>query len=746
MKSKSLTVIPPLLAFSFTACSGQNPPERLHVETPLKPFTTAPTEAPKSIADRPLPPVPKKEAHATELFGRKLVDDYFWMRKKDSPEVLAHLRAEKAYTEAMTAHLAPLRDRLYGEIVGRLRETDDTVPAKKGAWLYYTRTEQGKQYRIQARKAVAGGATAREEIILDPNEIAKTEAYVSVGPTAISDDGKWFAYGLDTTGFRQFKLHIKNLSSGKETPTTIERVTSVVFTKDNKTIFYTIEDPVAKRSYQLHRYEIGADPKTDEKVYEETDERFELEVSRSSSEELIFLNVQSHTTSEVRFIHANKPKEAFQIIAPREQDHEYSVDHHGDELVIWTNGPKAPGEAKLTNFRLVTAKVSKPDKASWKETIAHRPDVMIESVQVFKHFVVVMEREDGLRQLRILDGKKLSLEGSHRIALPDSLGTLRPGENWEFDQAQFRFVFESPTMPSTTYDYDPKTRKLEMKKRLDVPNYDASRYEAKRIYAVAKDGTKVPMTVLHPKNAVPDGKRPAYVYGYGSYGLPMFPRFDSAIFSMVDRGIVTAIAHVRGGGEMGETWHDAGRMKNKMNTFTDFISATETLIQQGWAAKGRIAMEGASAGGLLMGAVTNMRPDLYRAVVAAVPFVDVMNTMLDETLPLTVGEFEEWGNPKKEAEFGWMIQYSPYDNVQRVAYPAMLVKTSYNDSQVMYWEPAKWVAKLREYKTSDKPVLLDINLDPAGHGGKSGRYERMKETAFRYAWLMEQLDAVEGAK
>lgn len=682
----------------------------------------------------------------TELFGHKLADDYFWMRNKDTPEVLAHLHAEKAYTDAMTVHLVPLRDRIYGEILGRVQETDETVPAKRGAWLYYSRTEKGKQYKIHARKPVAGGAKAREEILIDLNEIGKTEAYVGLGPQAFSDDGKWFAYGLDTTGFRQFKLHIKDLTSGKELPVTIERVTSIVFAKDHKTIFYTVEDPVAKRSYQLHRLEIGADPKTAELVYEEPDERFEVAVSRSSSDELIFLSIQSHTTTEVRFLRADKPKEKFVIVNPREQDHEYQVDHHNDELVILTNGPKAPGEGKLTNFRLVTTKLATPSKANWKETITHRSDVMLEWLQLFKQFAIVMEREGGLRQLRILDAQKLALEGSHRVVLPEPMGTLDGAANLEFDQEHVRFVFESPTTPSTVYDYNPKKRTLELKKRLEVPNYDASRYEAKRIHAVAKDGTKVPITLLYAKGTVPDGKRPAYLYGYGSYGMPMFPEFESALFSMVDRGIVTAIAHVRGGGEMGEAWHDAGRMKNKMNTFTDFIAVTETLLKEGWAAKGRIAMEGASAGGLLMGAVTNLRPDLYKAVVADVPFVDVMNTMLDEDLPLTVGEFEEWGNPKKQEEFGWMIQYSPYDNVQRVAYPAMLVRTSYNDSQVMYWEPAKWVAKLREYKTNDAPVLLDINLDPAGHGGKSGRYERMKEWAARYAWIMDQLEAVEIVK
>lgn len=743
MISKMNLVFRSLPLLLLTNCSGQTSPRRSSTEAPTNAAPAVSATAPVANANLPQPPVAKKEPHTIELFGRKLVDDYAWMRKKDAPEVLAHLRAEKAYTEAMTAHLTPLRDRIYGEIVGRVRETDETVPAKDGNWFYYSRTEKGKQHKIHARKPVAGGASAQEEILLDLNEIAKTETFVAIETFVVSDDGKWLAYGLDTTGFRQFVLHIKDLQTGKELPARIERVTSLVFAKDNKTILYTVEDPVAKRSYQLHRYEIGSDPAKSELVHEETDERFELHVSRSSSEELIFLNAESHTTTEVRFLRSDKPKEKFQLIAAREQDHEYHVDHHGDELVIRTNSAKTTGAAKLANFRLVTTKLSAPARASWKEVIAHRPEVMLESVQLFKDFGVVMEREGGLRQLRILDPKKPSLEGSHRLALPEAMGALDLGANLEFGQTHVRFVFESPTTPSTAYDYFPQKRASEMRKRLDVPNYDAAKYEAKRVHAVAKDGTKVPITLLYQKGTVPDGKKPAHIYAYGSYGTPWFPEFDSTIFSLVDRGIVTALAHIRGGGEMGETWHDVGRMKDKMNTFTDFIAVTEALIKDGWAAKDRIAMEGMSAGGLLMGAVTNMRPDLYRAVVAEVPFVDVINTMLDEDLPLTVGEFEEWGNPKKEEEFGWMIQYSPYDNVKRQAYPRMMVRTSYNDSEVMYWEPAKWVAKLREYKTNDEPVLLNISLDPAGHGGKSGRYERMKETAFKYAWVIEQLGAGE---
>jgi len=744
MRNKSFQlfgVIIPVVLFGCSGESGQRPtaPTLLATASPVVSASAAAAEKPSKL----VPPVAKKEPVVIELFGRKLVDDYAWLRKKDSPEVLAHLRAEEAYAQQATAHLAPLRERIYEEMRGRLKETDEEVPFKDGAYLYYSRTEQGKQYPIFCRKTVKGGDKAPEQIILDLNEFAKTEKFVSLGQVAISDDGKLLAYGLDKTGFRQFTLHVKDLTTGKDLADRVERLTSVVFAQDGKTIFYSIEDAVAKRSYRVYRHELGTDTAKDELLYEEKDERFTVELERSSSKKLILLHSESHTTTEVRFIPADKPKEKPTLVAAREQDHEYHVDHRGDELVIRTNSASAAGAAKSTNFRLMVTKVSSPGKASWKETIAHRPEVMLESVELFKDFAVVMEREDGVRQIRILDPKKLTLDGSHRVALPEQLSALMWSRNPEFDQATYRFKFASPTTPWTTYDYEPKKRSLTVKKRQEVPNFEASRYESKRIHAVAKDGTKIPISLVYRKGTAMDGKNPTYLYGYGSYGAPMFPWFNSSAFSMVDRGVVCAIAHIRGGGEMGEIWHEAGRMKNKMNTFTDFIAATETLIEKGWSDKKRIAIQGASAGGLLMGAVTNLRPDLYRAVVADVPFVDVMNTMLDESLPLTVGEFEEWGNPKKEEEFGWMIQYSPYDNVARKAYPAILVNTSYNDSQVMYWEPAKWVAKLREMKTDDNPLLLHILLEPAGHGGKSGRYEQMEENAFDYAWILHQLGATE---
>jgi oligopeptidase B len=735
----------PLLVFALAAgCSGESLPP------PPPPTTSAPVASPADVAGAvepppsgPVAPVARKVPYTFELHGKKVVDDYAWLRKKDTPEVLEHLRAENTYTEAMTAHLAPLREKLYDENLSRLQETDADVPYKEGAYLYYSRTEKGKQYSILCRKAAKGGDEAAEEILLDLNAIAETHAFVGLGPTAVSDDGNLLAYGLDTTGFRQFVLHVKDLRTGKELADRAERVTSVQFSRDGRTLFYTVEDPVAKRSYRFYRHSIGESADKDVLLHEEKDERFRMFAGRSSSKKLILLQINSHTTSEVRFVPADDPTGPLTIVEPREQGHEYDVDHHGDELVIRTNSPKQPGGPKSTNFRLVVAKLASPGRESWKETIAHRPTVMLESVQLFSSFAVAVEVDDGLRQLRILNPKKLSLAGSHRVALPEAIFALKYDRNPEFDQASYRFRFESPTTPTTVYDYDPKKRALAMKKRVEVPNYDPSRYEAKREHAIAQDGTKIPMTIFYKKGITPNGNNPTHVSGYGSYGNALFPFFSAAEISLLDRGVVSVVMHVRGGGELGKVWHEAGRMKHKMNTFTDFVRGTEALVEMGWAAKDRIAIEGGSAGGLLMGAVINLRPDLFRAVIAAVPFVDVVNTMLDESLPLTVGEFEEWGNPKNKDEFDYIMQYSPYDNVEKKAYPAVLAKTSYNDSQVMYWEPAKWVAKLREMKTDKNPLLLKINLEPAGHGGKSGRYDRMKDVAFGYAWMLDQLGATE---
>ncbi|WAS90988.1 S9 family peptidase [Nannocystis punicea] len=736
----------PLLSTLISVGCVSAPPQ---VEPPAPAAMATPTPDKAGAAEAgltgPAAPVARKEPHVVELAnGLKLVDEYHWMRRKDAPDVLDHLRAEDAYAEAMTAHLAPLREKLHEEMLGRLVETDVDVPYKDGDYLYYSRVEKGKQYPIHCRKAVKGGEAANEEILLDLNEIGKREKFVGLGPKSVSNDGSVLAYGIDTTGFRQFVLRFKDLRTGKELPERIERVTSVAFAKDGRTVFYTVEDPTTKRSHRLYRHRLGEEPAKDALVHDEKDERFRVHVHRSRSREIVFVNIESRITSEVRFVRADRPEGPLVTVEPREQGHEYSVEHRGKELLITTNSAATAGGAKPVNFRLVSAPLDRPGRASWKEVVPHRPGVMLEGADAFQGFTVLVEREDGVRHLRFMQGKQLSLDASHRVVLPEAVYSVWPGANPELGATSYRIGYESPITPETVYEYDPAKRSLTLRKRLEVPGgYDASRYEVRRVFATAKDGTKVPISVVARKGAAPDRKNPVHLYGYGSYGHSINMGFSSARISLLDRGVVSATAHVRGGGEMGKRWHEDGRMQKKMNTFTDFVAAAEALVAEGWADPRRIVIQGASAGGLLMGAVVNLRPDLFAGVVAEVPFVDVIHTMLDESLPLTVEEFEEWGNPKKPDELAMMLQYSPYDNIAPKAYPPVLVRTSYSDSQVMYWEPAKYVAKLRATKTDQNPVLLRIHLGAAGHGGLSGRYDKLRDTAFTYAWMLDRLGVKE---
>ena len=724
------TLLGLVLLCPFAACAPAAPP----VTSPPPVMSAAPsvsaTAAVATVEESgPKPPVAKKEPLVTTIHGEKRVDDYAWLRKKGSPEVLSYLAAENAYTDAMTKGTEPLRDKLYAEMLGRLKETDDSPPYKDGAWLYYSRTEQGKQYPIYCRKSVK--AKAKEIVMIDLNELGKTEKFVAVDVMEVSDDGNLLAYSIDTQGFRQYTLFIKDLRDGKVMKETMPRVDAVAWAKDGKSLFYVTEDDVTKRQDKLFRHTLGDDPKNDALVYEEKDQMFDLGVERTRSKDFILATSSSHTTSEVRYIPADKPKTEPKVIAPREAGHEYYVSHAGDTFFIMTNSGGR-------NFRVVTAKTSDPKRAGWKELIAHRDDVMLERLMLFSDHYVLYEREDGLPRLRVGDLKN---EKSYRIEVPEPVYTLAPDHNPEFKSSTFRFRYLSLVTPETWFSWDlAKKERVELK-HTEVVGYDKARYESQRVYGTAKDGTKIPISLVYAKGTKPDGTHPVVLYAYGSYGYSYPDDFVQTRVSLLDRGVVYAIAHIRGGGELGKKWHDQGRMMNKMNTFTDFIDSAESLSRLGWADKARIAIEGASAGGLLMGAVTNLRPDLWRAVVAHVPFVDVINTELDETLPLTVGEFEEWGNPKTKADYDYMMKYSPYDNVVAKPYPAMLVRTSYNDSQVMYWEPAKWVAKLRALKTDKNPLILKINMDPAGHGGQSGRYDRLKETAFTQAFMLTQLGA-----
>ena len=675
----------------------------------------------------PKPPRAKRVPRVTELNGLKLVDNYFWLRDKSNPEVKAYLEAENAYTDAAMKPTDSFQKRLYEEMLSRVKETDVEVPYKEGAYFYYTRTEAGKQYQIRCRKK--SSMDAPEEVVLDINQLAKGQAFMAVAAYNVSHDGNLLAYTTDNTGFRQYTLAVKDLQTGKLLPDRAERVGSLVWANDNKTLFYTIEEAVAKRQYRLYRHAVGAKG-PDDLIYEEKDERFEVEVAAARSQAYIFLVSASHTTSEVRYIPADQPMADWKVIEPRKQDVEYYPDHNGDFFYIRSNDTGR-------NFRLVKTPVSDPRAQNWQEVVPQRAAVMLDDIDFFKTYYISYERENGLPQIRVTD---LRNGRSRRIDFPEPAYVAYAYLNREYETTKFRYGYQSSITPASVFEYDVESANSTLLKQKEVPGgYDRTRYQVERIYATASDGVKVPISLVHLKNAKRDGSGPLYLYGYGSYGISNDIFFNSNLFSMVDRGVVAAVAHIRGGGEMGKAWHDDGRMMHKKNTFTDFIACAEYLLAQGYGSKDRFVIEGRSAGGLLMGAVLNMRPDLFHAALVGVPFVDVINTELDDSLPLTVGEFEEWGNPKEKPAFDYMISYSPYDNIQAKTYPNMLVKTSFNDSQVMYWEPAKYVAKMRATRIDHNLLILKTNMGPAGHGGASGRYDRLKEAAFDYAFIFQQM-------
>jgi oligopeptidase B len=673
------------------------------------------------------PPVAKKVPKTTEINGRELVDNYYWLRDKQNPEVAAYLQAENAYTDAVMKPTEGLQKKLYDEMLNRIKETDVEVPYKEGNYFYYTRTEAGKQYSIYCRKK--GSLDAPEELLLDVNELAKGQKFMSVRVFAVSEDSNLLAYTTDNTGFRQYVLAVKDLRTGKLLPDHAERVGSVVWANDNKTIFYTVEDPTSKRQFQLYRHTAGTEG-SDKLIYEEKDERFNVEAAKTRSKAYIFLISGSHTTTEARYIPADQPTAEFKVLEPRKQDVEYYPDHNGSFFYIRVNDTGR-------NFRLVKALVNDPRSANWQEVVPHRANVMLDDTDFFKNYYVLGERENGLPQLQVTD---LASGKSRRIEFPEPAYSSYPYANREYDTSKFRYGYQSFITPRSVFEYDMATGKSTLLKQKEVPGgYDRTKYQVEQIYAPASDGVKIPISVVHLKNAKLDGTGPMYLTAYGSYGFPLDISFNSDRFSLIDRGVVFAVAHIRGGGEMGKAWHDDGRMMHKKNTFTDFIASAEYLVKQGYGSKDRLVIEGRSAGGLLMGAVLNMRPDLFHAALVGVPFVDVINTMLDESLPLTVAEFEEWGNPKEKPAFDYMISYSPYDNIEAKTYPNILVRTSFNDSQVMYWEPAKYVAKMRAMRTDHNSLLLKTNMNPAGHGGASGRYDRLHEVAFDYAYFLTQM-------
>lgn len=671
------------------------------------------------------PPMAEKKPKTTNIHGNTLVDDYFWMREKTNPSVMAHLEAENAYADSLMKPTASLQETLYNEMLSHIKQTDTNVPYKWGNYFYYSRTEQGKQYPIFCRKK--GSTEAPEEIILDQNELAKGQKFMSVGTFVPSDDGNLLAYSTDNTGYRQYTLQIKDLRTGELFPEKIERVNGVVWANDNKTVFFVTEDDVTKRSDKFFRHVIGTD-KSD-LVYEEKDELFDIGTGRSRDKAIIFLEIASKTSTEVRYLPASDSAAVLKVVLPRQPEHEYDVDHRNNLFYIRTNkGAK--------NFRIVTAPVSDPSEKNWKEFIAHKPAVKLDGINLFADFAVLSEWENGLQQLELVDFKT---NKKTRIQFPEPVYSVSLAQNRESNTTAIRYNYNSLVTPSSTFDYDVATGKSTLLKQLEVPGgFDRNNYQSERVFATASDGTKIPMSIVYRKGTKLDGSAPALLYGYGSYGISIPPTFSSTRLSLLDRGVVFVIGHIRGGGEMGEEWRQAGRMMNKLNTFTDFIACAEHLIKAKYTSKDRLVIQGGSAGGLLVSAVSNMRPDLFKAVISQVPFVDVLNTMLDASLPLTTSEYIEWGNPNEKPAFDYMKQYSPYDNVKKQNYPATLVKVSVNDSQVPYWEGAKLVAKIRAMKTDNNPLLLKVNFG-AGHGGASGRYDALRETAYDYAFMLWQM-------
>src|SRR5215472_4565534 len=664
---------------------------------------TLPVVSDQSTRDTsPPPPAARREPVEHVIHGDRRIDHYAWLRQKEDAEVTAYLEAENAYTDAILKPTEEFQEKLYQEMLGRIQQTDLSVPYRLRGYLYFTRTEEGKQYPYRYRRLDVEGSP--EELLLDLNQLAEGHSFLGLDAFEVSDDNHWLAYSTDVTGFRQYTLQLKDLRSGKTLDERIERVTSVAWAADNKTLFYTVEDEITKRSHRLYRHVVGsAEP--DALLYDETDERFRIDIERTRSGGFLLLTTESHTAGEVWFLRVDDPFGKFRLIAPREENHEYYADHHPGPL------PNGRGEIFFirTNsggrtFRLVAAPVDNPSRESWRELIPNRPEVMLASVAAFRDHLVLFEREGGLPYLRVVDlqaSTTNALAASHRIEFAEPTYNASVGENPEFDVSHVRFQYESFITPRSVFDYDVGTRERVLRKQQPVlGGYDPSQYVSERLHAIAADGTRVPLSVVHRRDTPRDGSAPLLLYGYGSYGISMPVSFSSNRLSLLDREVIYAVAHIRGGGELGKPWHDAGRMRQKRNTFTDFIAAAEHLVAQTYTSPEKLIIEGGSAGGLLMGAVTNMRPDLFRLAISHVPFVDVLNTMLDASLPLTVGEYEEWGNPQIAEDYFTMKKYCPYTNLEQKAYPALLVKTGLNDSQVMYWEPAKYTAKLRTLKTN----------------------------------------------
>jgi oligopeptidase B len=684
---------------------------------------------------RPFPVAPKRP-HTIIQHGQTRSDDYFWLRYRDDPETLPYLKAELEYLDETMQHTRPLQEKLYAEMKARLKETDRSAPEKRGDYWYYTRTEAGRQYPIFCRAHRAPDGP--EEILLDQNALAEGKTFCRLGAFSVSPDAQKLAYSIDPDGSETCTLYIKNLATGQLYPEAFTNTFGSVYdhigvewASDSQTFFYVTLDH-AQRPHKLHRHTLGADPAQDPLIYHEADESYFLYVLKTKSERFLLLYLRSTSTTEVRFAPADQPTAEFQTIHPRQHELEYQVADHGERFLIVTND-------QARNFKLMEAPIAAPAKEHWREVVPHRADVLLDSLEVFRQHLVLYERRDGLRQIRLSDPDGVSRV--RYVAFPEPVYTFVNSDNPEYDSPVLRFTYTSLVTPNSVIDYGLADGAWEVKKVDEIPSgYDPAQFVTERLHAVAPDGARVPLSIVYKKGLKRDGGSPALLYGYGSYGATVDPAFNANRLSLLERGFVFAMAHVRGGSEMGRAWYDHGKLLHKKNTFTDFIACAEHLIAQGYTSREKLSSLGVSAGGLLVGAAMTMRPDLFKAVVAKVPFVDVINSMSDPTIPLTVIEWEQWGNPANKEYFDYMLSYSPYDNVRATDYPHLLITAGLNDPRVAYWEPAKFAAKLRALKTDQNLLLLKTNFD-AGHAGASGRYDYLKEIAFEYAFLIDRLGA-----
>ena len=680
------------------------------------------------MSDKVQPPVAKIVPKTLEKHGDKRIDNYYWLNERENPEVIDYLNKENEYYQKSTAHTKQLQDDLFLEMKGRIKEDDSSVPYFYNGYYYITRYETGKDYPIYSRKK--GSLEAKEEILFDCNEMAKGHSYFNLGGLNISEDNKWAAFGVDLVSRRQYTIQIKNLETGEILPVKLENTTGgSTWAGDNKTLFYTRKDAQTLRSDKIYKHTLGTDASADTMVFHEKDDTFGTFVYKEKSKKYLVIGSSSTLTSEYQILEAKNPNGEFRIFQKRTRGLEYSISHYGDSFYIVTNKDKA------TNFKLMKTAETATSAENWKDLIGHRKDVLLEGIEIFKDYLVVEERSNGLNKIQI---RPWNGKGEYYLPFSSETYTAYTTTNVDFDTEILRYGYQSMATPSSVIDFNMRTQEKKVLKEQEVlgGKFDKNNYIEERIWATATDGTKVPISIVYKKGIKKDGKNPLLLYAYGSYGATMDPYFSSTRLSLLDRGFIYAIAHIRGGEDLGREWYENGKLLKKINTFTDFIDCSKFVIAEKYTSASHLYAEGGSAGGLLMGAIVNMAPELYNGVIAQVPFVDVVTTMLDDTIPLTTGEYDEWGNPNEKVYYDYMLSYSPYDQVKKQDYPNMYVSTGLHDSQVQYFEPAKWVAKLRVMKTNDKQLFLDTNMD-AGHGGASGRFEALKELAKEFAFLLD---------